>query len=63
MREKIYHIYAKEECIYHSLSRAEFDFTWDALSKLVEVFSDYQREDLTFEEVVISKQEFMESSY
>ena len=63
MSEKIYHIYAKGECIYHSLSKAEFDFTWDALRKLVEVFSDYQREDLTFEEVVSSRQEFAESSY
>ena len=63
MSEKIYHIYAKGKCIYHSLSRAEFDFTWDALRKLVEVFSDYQREDLSFEEVVSSKQDFAESSY
>jgi len=63
MSEKIYHIYAKGECIYHSLSRAEFDFTWDALSKLVQVFTDYQIEDLTFEEVVSSKKEFAESSY
>ena len=38
MSEKIYHIYAKGECIYHSLSKSEFDFTWDALSKLVQVF-------------------------
>ena len=63
MREKIYHIYVKGNCIYHSLSKSEFDLTWDALSKLVEIFSDYQRQDLSFEEVVSSKQEFAESSY
>ena len=63
MSEKIYHIYARGECIYHSLSKAEFDITWEALRKLVEIFSEYQREDLSFEEVVSSKQEFAESSY
>ena len=63
MSEKIYHIYAKGTCIYHSLSKAEFDITWDALRKLVEVFTDYQKEDLSFEEVVSSKQDFAESSY
>ena len=63
MSEKIYHIYARGECIYHSLSRAEFNITWEALRKLVEIFSEYQREDLSFEEVVSNKQEFAESSY
>ena len=63
MREKIYHIYVKGKCIYHSLSKSEFDLTWEALRNLVEIFSEYQREDLSFEEVVSSKQEFAESSY
>jgi len=63
MSEKIYHIYAKGECIYHSLSQSEFNVTWESLNNLVEVFTEYQREDLTFEEVVNNRQELAEASY
>jgi len=63
MSERLYHIYAKDKCLYHSLSKSEFDVKWDALTKLVEVFTDYQRKDLTFEEVVRDRQLSGESSY
>lgn len=63
MSERLYHIYAKGKCLYHSLSKSEFDVKWDALTKLVEVFTDYQRKDLTFEEVVRDRQLIGESSY
>ena len=63
MSERLYHIYAKGKCLYHSLSKSEFDVKWDALTKLVEVFTDYQRKDLAFEEVVRDRQLIGESSY
>ena len=63
MIEKVYHIYAKNTCIYHSLSISEFNSTWKSLNNLVEVFTEYQREDLTFEEVVNNRQELAEASY
>jgi hypothetical protein len=63
MIEKVYHIYAKDTCIYHSLSQSEFNVTWESLNNLVEVFTEYQREDLTFEEVVNNRQELAEASY
>jgi hypothetical protein len=63
MIEKVYHIYANDTCIYHSLSYSEFNCTWEALNNLVEVFTEYQREDLTFEEVVNNRQELSEASY
>ena len=63
MSERLYHIYAQGKCLYHSLSKSEFDVKWDALTKLVEVFTDYQRKDLTFEEVVRDRQLIGESSY
>ena len=63
MSEKVYHIYAKNTCIYHSLSESEFNVIWEALNNLVEVFTEYQRKDLTFEEVVNNRQELAEASY
>ena len=63
MIEKVYHIYAKDTCIYNSLSQSEFNVTWESLNNLVEVFTEYQREDLTFEEVVNNRQELTEASY
>ena len=29
--EKVYHIYAKEECLYNNLSTEEFNNTWETL--------------------------------
>ena len=33
--EKVYHIYAKEECLYNNLSEAQFNKTWNALNGMV----------------------------
>ena len=33
--EKVYHIYAKEECIYNNLSTDEFNNTWETLKGMV----------------------------
>jgi len=34
--EKIYHIYAKDRCIYHSLSEDKFSETWEMLHRMIE---------------------------
>jgi len=60
---KVYHIYAKDKCIYHSLTEEEFKVNWEALNKLVGIYTDYQQKDLSFEELVINKQVCLESSY
>ena len=31
--EKVYHIYAKEECLYNNLTREEFNNTWETLKE------------------------------
>ena len=49
--EKVYHIYAKEECIYNNLSVDEFHNTWETLKGMVGLMkTDYELEDLSYEE-------------
>ena len=49
---KIYHIYAKGECLYHSLSESQFQDTWQQLQGMVGLMrTDYAKEDLSYETV------------
>ena len=49
--EKVYHIYAKEECLYNNLSEVQFNKTWRTLTGMVGLMqTDYQLEDLSYEE-------------
>jgi len=51
--EKVYHIYAKEECLYNNLSEVQFNKTWNALNGMVGLMkTDYTFEDLSYEEVI-----------
>jgi len=51
--EKVYHIYAKEECLYNNLSEEQFTNTWETLKGMVGLMkTDYELEDLSYEEVV-----------
>ena len=51
--EKVYHIYAKEECIYNNLSTDEFNDTWETLKGMVGLMkTDYTLEDLSYEECI-----------
>jgi len=61
--EKRYHIYAKDKCIYHSLTEEEFKVNWDALNKLVGIYTEFQPKDLSFEELVLNRQVSLESSH
>jgi hypothetical protein len=63
-QEKIYHIYAKDKCIFHSLKEEDFEITWNALQKLVDVLkTEYARDDLSFEELLLSKEVVLNSSH
>ena len=53
--QKIYHIYAKGECIYHSLSEEEFANRWKELTQLVEITGKIGRGDLEYEELTCDK--------
>jgi len=59
--EKIYHIYARGECIYHSLREEEFHSTWIALNRLAELLTESA--ELSYEELFTNKRVSLESSH
>ena len=49
--EKVYHIYAKQECLYNNLTEKQFNKTWETLKGMVGLMkTDYELEDLSYEE-------------
>jgi len=62
--EKIYHIYAREKCLFHSLKEDEFKVTWKTLKNMVDlVQTEYKVEDLSYEELTVSTKVAQESSH
>ena len=52
--EKVYHIYAKDRCLFHSLKEEEFKNTWKQLNSMVGLMkTDYTNEDLSYEELTL----------
>ena len=52
--EKVYHIYAKDRCLFHSLKEEEFKSTWKQLNSMVGLMkTDYTIEDLSYEEMTL----------
>ena len=49
--ETIYHIYAKDRCLYPCIPEAEFEAKWTELKAMVGVMkTDYTEDDLIFVE-------------
>jgi hypothetical protein len=62
--EKVYHIYAKDRCLFHSIKEDEFKATWNTLNNMVGLMkTDYNVEDLSYEELVINKDIILNSSH
>jgi uncharacterized protein YpmS len=62
--EKIYHIYAKDRCLFHSIKEEEFKTTWNTLNNLVGLMkTDYKTSDLSYEELIVNRNISLESSY
>ena len=62
--EKIYHIYAKGQCIYHSLSEEKFSETWEMLHRMVDLLgANISVKDLEYEEVLTNKLMSLNASY
>jgi GTPase len=62
--EKVYHIYAKGECIYHSLSEEKFTETWEMLHRMVDLLgANISVKDLEYEQVYVNKLIPLNSSY
>ena len=62
--EKIYHIYAKDRCLFHSIKEEEFKATWNTLNNMVGLMkTDYSVDDLTYEELYVNKETILNSSH
>ena len=48
-QETIYHIYAKDRCIYNCLNEEQFEETWKLLKVMVGILkTDYTESDLSY---------------
>lgn len=64
MKTKMYHIYAKDNCLYHGLTEDNFKSTWSQLHNMVGLMkTDYSVEDLSYEELIVNHEEIKNSSY
>ena len=62
--EKVYHIYAKDRCLFHSIKEEEFEITWNTLKNMVGIMhTDYEVSDLSYEELMVSRNVSLEASY
>jgi hypothetical protein len=62
--EKIYHIYAKDRCLFHSIKEEDFQTTWSTLNNMVGLMrTDYSVDDLTYEELYVNKETILNSSH
>ena len=62
--EKIYHIYAKNRCVYHCLSEDKFSETWEMLHRMIDLLDvDISKEDLQYEMLYVNKLIQLNSSY
>ena len=62
--EKIYHIYAKDKCLFHSVKEDEFNTTWATIKNMVGIMkTDYAVEDLSYEELLINREVILSSSH
>lgn len=58
MSQKVFHIYAKDKCLFHNLEKEEFETTWSTIQQMVGLMkTEYQVEDLSYEELSVHKQD------
>ena len=63
-KEKVFHIYAKDRCLFHSIKEEDFNVTWNTLKGMVGLMqTDYTLEDLSYEEVTVNREAQNNSSY
>ena len=62
--DKVYHIYAKDRCLFHSIKEEDFQTTWSTLNNMVGLMkTDYSVEDLSYEELYVNKETILNSSH
>ena len=51
-KEKLFHIYAKDKCLFYNIKEDDFEVTWRTLNGMVGLMkTDYEVEDLSYEMV------------
>lgn len=64
MKTKIYHIYAGNTCLLHSVPEEEFEVTWKTLNQLSELMNgEYHKDELSYEELEVQKEFTLNASY
>lgn len=64
MIKKIYHIYANEKCLFHSISEEEFPIIWKTLNQLADLMNtNYKPDDLDYEELILNQETILNSSH
>ena len=62
--QKVFHIYAKDKCLYHNLDLEDFKEKWEMLNIMVGILkTDYQSDDLQYIEVEETPTNGEENSY
>lgn len=56
--EKRYHIYIKDKCLNHNLSSDDFKRLWNNYLYFADIYKDFEKTDLSFEEVIDNKKEY-----
>lgn len=61
---KLFHIYAKDKCLMSCVKEEDFKVTWSTLNAIVGLMpTDYQSEDLSYEEVTVNRVTSEDPSY
>jgi hypothetical protein len=63
MIEKKFHIYLNNECLYHSLNIEDFEIKWKMISEFLTIIDDRKKDNLSYEEVLYSKETILNSSH
>jgi hypothetical protein len=51
-KEKLFHIYAKDKCLFHNIKEEDFSVTWNTIKGIVGLMqTDYNLDDLSYVEV------------
>ena len=51
-KEKLFHIYAKDKCLFHNIKEEDFSVTWNTIKGIVGLMqTDYNLDDLSYEVV------------
>ena len=50
--DDVYHIYAKDRCLYHNLEKKDFNEKWELLNVMVGILKTaYTEKDLSYEKI------------